>query len=90
MSVGKRILTGIVVSDKMQKSAVVKVEAVKIHPKYLKRIKTSKKYSIHDPENLCKEGDLVEIIESRPISKTKKFALSKVLKKGVAQKAVVV
>lgn len=90
MSVGKRVLEGIVVSDKMQKSAVVKVEAVKIHPKYHKRVKTSKKYAIHDPENQCQEGDLVEIIESRPLSKTKKFTLAKILKKGVAKKAVVV
>ncbi len=85
----KRILQGIVVSTKMEKSAVVKIETLKMHPKYHKRVKHSKKYAIHDEKKICAAGDLVEIIECRPISKTKKFALHRVLKKAAVVEVVV-
>ncbi len=85
---GKRLFTGVVVSDKMQKSAVVKVETLKMHPKYQKQVKDTKKYAIHDEKNEAKVGDVVEIIESRPISKTKKFALNKIIRRGRLEVAV--
>jgi small subunit ribosomal protein S17 len=69
----KRILKGIVVSDKMDKTIVVSVERIKQHPRYKKRYKVSKKYKAHDPENKYKIGDKVSIQESRPVSKDKKW-----------------
>ncbi|MEL0108162.1 MAG: 30S ribosomal protein S17 [Rhodospirillaceae bacterium] len=67
----KRVLRGLVVSDKMDKTVVVKVERRVMHPLYKKFIRKSKKYSAHDSENRCKEGDTVNIQECRPISKRK-------------------
>ena len=64
----KKVLTGVVVSDKMQKTVTVLVERQFPHPLYGKVIKRSKKYLAHDPEEKYKLGDVVEIIESRPIS----------------------
>lgn len=69
----KRILQGIVVSDKSDKTVSVQVTRTMTHPKYKKIIKRSKKYAAHDPENQYKVGDLVNIIESTPLSKTKKW-----------------
>lgn len=69
----KRVLQGIVTSDKGDKTVIVKVERRYSHPKYGKVVRVSKKYAAHDPENKFKSGDKVEIIESRPISKTKKW-----------------
>lgn len=71
----KRILQGVVVSDKMDKSVVVRVERRVMHPVYKKYIKRSKKYTAHDENNLCKVGDIVQIIESRPLSKTKSWVV---------------
>lgn len=67
----KRILQGVVVSDKMAQTVVVKVERKERHPLYDKILRRSKKYKAHDPENACKVGDKVQIQESRPISKDK-------------------
>lgn len=67
----KRVLRGLVVSDKMDKTIVVKVERRVMHPLYKKFIRKSKKYSAHDSENRCKEGETVDIQECRPISKRK-------------------
>lgn len=69
----KRILQGVVVSDKMDKSVVVKVERRVMHPVYKKYIKRSAKYTAHDENNQFKVGDIVQIIENRPISKTKSW-----------------
>ena len=69
----KKILDGIVVSDKVNKSITVMVERKYQHPVLQKVIKTKKKYHVHDENNSHKNGDKVKIIESRPISKTKKF-----------------
>ncbi len=66
-------LKGVVVSDKMDKTVVVSVSRFVKHPKYGKFYKINKKYKAHDEENRCKTGDKVEIIETRPISKDKKF-----------------
>ncbi len=70
-----RKLTGVVVSTKMQDTAVVEVQRYEKHPKYGKFIKSSKKYSAHNPENNVQEGDSVVIVETKPISKTKKFVI---------------
>jgi small subunit ribosomal protein S17 len=67
----KRTLRGLVVSDKMDKTVVVKVERRVMHPLYKKFIRKSKKYSAHDSENRCKEGETIDIQECRPISKRK-------------------
>ncbi|WP_253308012.1 MULTISPECIES: 30S ribosomal protein S17 [unclassified Rickettsia] len=67
----KRVLQGVVVSSKADKTITVKVERKFKHPIYKKFVKVSKKYAAHDPENKFQDGDKVNIIESRPISKTK-------------------
>lgn len=67
----KRILQGVVVSDKMEKTVVVRVERRVMHPIYKKFIRRSKKYHAHDENNTFKAGDTVRIRECRPLSKTK-------------------
>lgn len=69
----KRVLRGVVTSDKQDKTATVMVERRVMHPLYKKFVKKSKKFAAHDPENRCKEGDAVEIRECPPISKNKRF-----------------
>jgi len=69
----KRILQGTVVSDKADKTVVVRVQRRVMHPLYKKFITLSKKFAAHDPENRCKEGDKVRIQECRPLSKRKNF-----------------
>ena len=69
----KKILEGIVVSDKGNKSITVMVERKYQHPVLQKVVKSKKKYHVHDEKNLFKTGDKVSIIESKPISKTKRF-----------------
>jgi small subunit ribosomal protein S17 len=73
----KRQFTGTVTSHGMNKTAVVTVNRVKIHPKYKKRYTVSKKIKAHDEENSCKDGDLVVIEECRPLSKEKKWKIIK-------------
>ena len=68
-----KVLKGKVVSDKMDKTIVVEVTRYVEHKKYGKRIKKTKKYKVHDEDNSKKVGDIVEIEETRPISKDKKF-----------------
>ncbi len=67
----RRVMQGVVVSDKMEKTVVVSVERRVMHPIYKKFIRRSKKYSAHDEANACKVGDKVKIRECRPISKRK-------------------
>lgn len=71
----KRILQGVVVSDKQDKTIVVRVERRLMHPIYKKFIRRSKKYAAHDENNTCKIGDTVRIRECRPISKNKTWEL---------------
>ncbi len=71
----KRILQGVVVSDKQDKTVVVSVERQVMHPVYKKFVKRSKKYAAHDENNQFKVGDTVRIIESRPLSKTKSWTV---------------
>jgi len=77
-----RIQTGSVVSDKMDKSAVVLIERRVKHPIYGKFMKKSTKFHIHDENNECGVGDTVQITECRPISKTKSWKLVKVVEKA--------
>jgi len=67
----KRKIQGVVVSNKMNKTLVVKVDQVKIHPKYKKRYTVSKKYKVHDEKEMFREGDEVVFVECRPLSKDK-------------------
>ena len=69
----KRKFSGVVTSDKMDKTIVVKVETIKRDPKYKKRYKIVKKYKVHDETNKYKEGDKVEFVECRPLSKEKRW-----------------
>lgn len=71
----KRILEGVVVSDKTDKTVTVSVERKFLHPLYQKTVRTSKKYAAHDEANKCKTGDTVKIQEGKPISKTKKWVV---------------
>jgi len=78
---GKRKeLIGVVVSDKMDKTIVVKVERLVRHPLYKKVIRKHKKYKVHDEHNIAKVGDKVRIMETRPLSKEKRWRLVEVLK----------
>ncbi len=79
----KKILTGYVVSNKADKTIVVMVETLVQHPLYKKYIKRRKKFMAHDPRNECNIGDKVQIIESRPISKRKRWRLLKILERAV-------
>ncbi|TCS62059.1 30S ribosomal protein S17 [Varunaivibrio sulfuroxidans] len=67
----RRVMQGVVVSDKMDKTVTVLVERKVMHPLYKKFIRKSKKYAAHDETNVCKTGDLVKIRECKPISKRK-------------------
>lgn len=71
----KRILEGVVVSDKMQKTAVVAVTRIKTHKKYKKKILVTKRFKAENPENQYKIGDKVVIEETRPLSKEKKWKI---------------
>ena len=75
-------LTGRVVSDKMDKTVTVLVERRVTHPLYAEGVKRSKKYHAHDENNECKEGDIVEIKSTRPVSKTKAWIVSKLIEKA--------
>ncbi len=78
----KMVLNGKVVSNKTDKTIIVLCETTLQHHLYKKYIQRKKKFMAHDPKNECKLGDKVQIIESRPISKRKRWALSKILEKA--------
>lgn len=73
---------GRVVSDKMDKTVVVAVETPKRHPLYKKTLKRSVKYKAHDENNQCRLGDTVRIIETRPLSKQKRWRVAEIITKG--------
>ena len=79
----KKELVGTVVSAKNNKTITVLVETYKKHPKYGKRVKYSKKYAAHDEKNEAVVGDTVRIVETRPLSKTKRYRLVEVVEKAV-------
>ena len=83
MERGKRkIRTGTVVSDKMDRTISVAIESYYKHPLYKKILKKIKKMKVDDPDNKCKIGDVVKITETRPLSKTKRWRLLEVVKKA--------
>ncbi len=75
--------TGIVVSDKMDKTVVVQVDRLVRHPMYKKHVRRRAKYTAHDETNSCKVGDRVLIREMRPLSKTKRWRVSEILERAV-------
>ena len=79
----KKELVGKGVSAKNNKTITVLVETYKKHPLYHKRVKDSKKYTVHDETNKAKVGDTVRIVSTRPISKTKHFYLKEIVKEAV-------
>ncbi|MBC9825315.1 MULTISPECIES: 30S ribosomal protein S17 [Carnobacterium] len=79
----RKVYQGRVVSDKMDKTIVVVIETQKKHSRYGKRIKYSKKYKAHDENNVAKIGDIVKIMETRPLSSTKHFRLVEVVEESV-------
>lgn len=79
----RKVVRGRVVSDKMDKTIVVEVETTRSHPLYGRRVKYSKRFKAHDENNECKVGDLVEIMETRPLSKDKHFRLVRIIEKAV-------
>jgi small subunit ribosomal protein S17 len=74
--------TGVVVSDKMEKTVVVRVERRLFHPAYGKVIKSSNRFKAHDEQGLCSLGDRVQIVETRPLSKDKHWAVKAILDKA--------
>lgn len=80
---GKRkVLKGKVIGDKMQKTAIIEVERTFRHPKYKKVVREKKKYKVDNPENTARIGDFVEIMETRALSKEKRWRVSKIVQKA--------
>ncbi|MBR1942149.1 30S ribosomal protein S17 [bacterium] len=77
----KKEKQGVVVSSKMDKTVVVKVASYDPHPKYKKIMETTKHYKAHDPKNECEEGDVIRIIESKPISGGKRWSVLNIVEK---------
>ncbi|HZQ81307.1 MAG TPA: 30S ribosomal protein S17 [Gaiellaceae bacterium] len=73
---------GVVVSDKGDKTIIVKVDVIKSHPKYKKVVRRSVKFHAHDEQNNAGVGDTVRIVETRPLSKTKRWRLAEVVEKA--------
>lgn len=78
----RKVRTGIVVSDKMDKTVVVAIETFKTHPLYKKQMKRTTKFKAHDEENACGIGDKVEIMETRPLSKDKRWRVLSIIEKA--------
>jgi small subunit ribosomal protein S17 len=78
----KKEFTGTVISDKMQKTIIVRIMCLTKHPKYKRIIKKYNKFKVHDEKNIAKIGDIVRIEETRPLSKDKRFRLLEVVKKA--------
>lgn len=82
----RKSMVGRVVSDKMDKTVVVVVERLRRHPLYKKVIRIRKKFKAHDADNACQIGDMVRIVESRPLSREKRWVVEEILK-GPADRA---
>ena len=82
MEKAKQELIGKVVSNVCDKTVTIEVVTYKKHPLYAKRVKSTKKYAVHDEKNVAKVGDTVKVGFSRPISKTKRYVLDKVIEKA--------
>lgn len=81
----RKRLTGVVVGTKMEKTVVVLVSRLKKHSSYVKYIKKHSKYLAHDPKNRCQPGDKVRIIESKPISKTKRWQVIDIMERSESE-----
>ncbi|MGM0444837.1 MAG: 30S ribosomal protein S17 [Bacillota bacterium] len=82
INTNKKIRTGFVASDKMDKTVTVAVERKTQHPLYKRVVKQTKKYKVHDEKNECNEGDKVRIIETRPLSKSKRWRVLEIIEKA--------
>ncbi|MGH7772820.1 MAG: 30S ribosomal protein S17 [Candidatus Binatia bacterium] len=80
---GRKERKGVVTSNRMEKTVVVSVERMVMHPKYRKRLKRQTKVKVHDEKNECQIGDRVLIIECRPLSREKRWRVAEVLKRAV-------
>lgn len=78
----RKILTGRVLSDKMQKTVIVEVERKYRHPVYKKVVRARKRYKVHNPDNIAHTDDFVEMMETRPLSKEKRWRLVRVIRKA--------
>ncbi len=78
----RKRLTGVVIGNKMDKTAIVLVSRLKKHKTYMKYVRSQSKYTAHDPQNRCQVGDRVNIIESRPISKKKRWQVMEIIKES--------
>jgi small subunit ribosomal protein S17 len=78
----RKVREGVVVSDGMDKTVVVAVQRLISHPVYRKVVRRTSKFAAHDPENRCRVGDRVRIMETRPLSRRKRFRVVSVVKKG--------
>lgn len=78
----RKVLTGRVVSDKMEKTVVVAVETLVGHPLYKRIIRRTRKYKAHDAENSCRIGDKVKVMETRPLSKEKRWRVIEILERA--------
>lgn len=77
----RKVFEGVVVSDKMDKSVVVLVERLLLHPRYKKYLRYRKKFMAHDEHNRCRVGDVVRIMETRPLSKRKRWRVVEIIKR---------
>lgn len=78
----RKVREGVVVSDKMEKTVVVKIEELKAHPVYKKVVRVSRRLKAHDETNQCKQGDRVRIMETRPLSKDKRWRVLEIVHKA--------
>jgi small subunit ribosomal protein S17 len=85
MSGRRKVWQGMVVSDKMDKTVVVRVERLVQHPVYKKYIRKHKRYKAHDPDNRCQVGDRVAIVETRPLSREKRWRVQDILRRVASE-----
>jgi small subunit ribosomal protein S17 len=81
----RKVRLGVVISDKMDKTVVVLVEQLVQHPVYKKYINRRKKYKVHDPENRCRIGDQVSIVETRPLSREKRWRVQEIVRSATVE-----
>lgn len=81
----RKVQQGTVVSDKMDKTVVVQVERLVQHPVYKKYIRRRQRYKVHDADNRCRIGDVVSIVETRPLSRDKRWRVQAVLKQAAVE-----
>ncbi|MBV8301172.1 MAG: 30S ribosomal protein S17 [Candidatus Dormibacteraeota bacterium] len=78
----RKVRDGLVISDKMEKTVVVVVQELKPHPLYKKVVRATRRFKVHDEENVCHVGDRVRIVETRPLSKEKRWRVAEVIEKA--------